>query len=410
MLISGLSKINCDVDEKGPISAPSRNSYPRDMMATRALAPPLGASRVTARVSGRWNVALGVSRAAQPRGRALPRVRVVASAKKVVETETTETLTKSGFGLGLDADFDAHNVRLGAVYPYVALSAAFMTLWVFGPFPGSAYTGIASHDAWLTGVYEYFHFDSIFGPTSLITKYNEVGRVPALAHAVPGAFWCALAPLQLHPRSREAWGGAAHRVGGRAMLAAAAVLMAGYAVIDANALFADAHDFRGQVGTVSSAIDGFVAQASSRFVTDAVRITPFNVVGVRGIAAWFLFTGAMTGVAARRGNVLGAPTVGGSARRRRSLGRVPEAGVLGDPRGGDRAGSQRGHHTRGRVRVARVRGRVLRRVVHHDPRVFRRRRVGGARERRRKNGDAGVARRVSRSTVSIVNVSQRLYS
>ena len=184
------------------------------MMATRALAPPLGASRVTARVSGRWNVALGVSRAAQPRGRALPRVRVVASAKKVVETETTETLTKSGFGLGLDADFDAHNVRLGAVYPYVALSAAFMALWVFGPFPGSAYTGIASHDAWLTGVYEYFHFDSIFGPTSLITKYNEVGRVPALAHAVPGAFWCALAPLQLHPRSREAWGGAAHRVGG----------------------------------------------------------------------------------------------------------------------------------------------------------------------------------------------------
>lgn len=296
-----MSKINCDVDEKGPISAPSRNSYPRDMMATRALAPPLGASRVTARVSGRWNVALGVSRAAQPRGRALPRVRVVASAKKVVETETTETLTKSGFGLGLDADFDAHNVRLGAVYPYVALSAAFMALWVFGPFPGSAYTGIASHDAWLTGVYEYFHFDSIFGPTSLITKYNEVGRVPALAHAVPGAFWCALAPLQLHPRSREAWGGAAHRVGGRAMLAAAAVLMAGYAVIDANALFADAHDFRGQVGTVSSAIDGFVAQASSRFVTDAVRITPFNVVGVRGIAAWFLFTGAMTGVAARRG-------------------------------------------------------------------------------------------------------------
>jgi len=274
------------------------------MMATRALAPPLGASRVTARVSGRRNVALGVSRAAQPRGRALPRVRVVASAKKVVETETTETSAKSGFGLGLDADFDAHNVRLGAVYPYVALSAAFMSLWVFGPFPGSAYTGIASHDAWLTGVYEYFHFDSIFGPTSLITKYNEVGRVPALAHAVPGAFWCALAPLQLHPRSREAWGGAAHRVGGRAMLAAAAVLMAGYAVIDANALFADAHDFRGQVGTVSSAIDGFVAQTSSRFVTDVdfeSRITPFNVVGVRGIAAWFLFTGAMTGVAARRG-------------------------------------------------------------------------------------------------------------
>ena len=271
-------------------------------MASRALAPPLGASRVAARVSGRQRVALGVSRVAHPRGRSHPRVRVVASAK-TVETGETKTSTNSGLGLGLglDADFDADDVRLGAVYPYVALSAAFMALWVFGPFPGSAYTGISSHDAWLTGLYERFHFDSIFGPTSLITKYNEVGRVPALAHAVPGAIWCALAPLQLHPRSRDLWGGAAHRAGGRSMLAAASALMAGYAVIDANALFADAHDFHGQVGAVSSAIDGFVAQRASSFVADTTRITPFNVLGVRGIAAWFVFTGAMTGIAARRG-------------------------------------------------------------------------------------------------------------
>ena len=281
---------------------PSSNSYPRDVMASRALAPTLGASRVAARVSGKQRVALGASRAAHPRG--CPPFRylvcVVASAKKVETVETTEATTKSGLALGLDADFDADNVRLGAVYPYVALSAAFMALWVFGPFPGSAYTGIASHDAWLTGVYEYFHFDSIFGPTSLITKYNEGGRVPALVHAVPGAIWCALAPLQLHPDSRNWWGGAAHRVGGRSMLAAASALMVGYAVIDANALFADAHDFHGQVGTVSSAIDGFVAQKASPFFADTTKITPFNVVGVRGIAAWFVFTGAMTGGAARR--------------------------------------------------------------------------------------------------------------
>ena len=280
-------------------------------MAARALPPPLGAWRAAARVSGRRSVALGVSRAAQPRGRALPRVRVVASANEV-ETETTETSsTSSGLGVlgsrGVDADFDA-DARLGVVYPYVAASAAFMALWVFGPFPGSAYTGIASHDAWLTSLYEALHFDEVFGPTSLITKYNEVGRVPALAHAVPGAIWCALAPLQLHPRSRDLWGGAAHRAGGRAMLAAAAALMAGYAVIDANALFADAHDFEGQVGTVSSAIDAFASEkvSSLRFFDakedGAFVPTPFNVVGVRLIAAWFLSTGVMTGWSGRRGD------------------------------------------------------------------------------------------------------------
>ena len=127
-----------------------------------------------------------------------------------------------------------------------------------------------------------------------------MGRVPALAHAVPGAFWCALAPLQLHPRSREAWGGAAHRVGGRAMLARGGA-HGGLRRDRRQRAVRGCARFPGSVGTVSSAIDGFVAQASSRFVTDAVRITPFNVVGVRGIAAWFLFTGAMTGVAARRG-------------------------------------------------------------------------------------------------------------
>ena len=282
-------------------------------MATRALPPPLGAWRAAARVSGRRSVALGVSRAAQPRVRAPPRVRVVASANEV-ETETTETSSSSsGLGVlgsrGVDADFDA-DARLGVVYPYVAASAAFMALWVFGPFPGSAYTGIASHDVWLTSLYEALHFDQVFGPTSLITKYNEVGRVPALAHAVPGAIWCALAPLQLHPRSRDLWGGAAHRAGGRAMLAAAAVLMAGYAVIDANALFADAHDFDGQVGTVSSAIDAFASEKVSSFSsfidakkdTPAFVPTPFNVVGVRLIAAWFVSTGIATGVAARRGD------------------------------------------------------------------------------------------------------------
>ena len=122
-----------------------------------------------------------------------------------------------------------------------------------------------------------FHFDSIFGPTSLITKYNEVGPRPrAGARGPRGVLVRARAAAAAPALEGGGWRGA--QSGRARYAAAAAVLMAGYAVIDANALFADAHDFRGQVGTVSSAIDGFVAQASSRFVTDAVRITPFNVV------------------------------------------------------------------------------------------------------------------------------------
>ena len=79
------------------------------------------------------------------------------------------------------------------------------------------------------------------------------------------------------------------------MLTAAAVLMAGYFVIDRNNLFADTHDFNGQVGTVSSLIDSVIAEKNITPVTP----TPFNVVGVRGIAAWFIATGVMAGITAK---------------------------------------------------------------------------------------------------------------
>ena len=127
--------------------------------------------------------------------------------------------------------------------------------WVFGPFPGSLYTGIPSHDEFIAQVYDVLHFTPVFGPSALITKYNELGRLPALTHALPGAVWCALSAWQLHPASRKPFDGAAHRVGGRAMLAAAATLMVGYALIDANGLPADIHDFQGHSGGIADALD-----------------------------------------------------------------------------------------------------------------------------------------------------------
>ena len=261
---------------------------------------------------------------------------------------------------------------MGAIFPYVAASGAFMALWVFGPFPGSAYTGIADHDRWLTGLYEWAHFPSVFGVTSLITKYSEVGRWPALLHAVPGALWCALAPLQLHPKSREMFGGALHRASGRLMLAAAATLMVGYGVIDHNHLFADAHDFEGRAGTVSEAID---AAARSKL---GDRVPPFNLTGVRGIAAWFIASGAMTAAtAAQRGDFASPRPSGSATRRRGALGRRAATRVLRDQ---GRCRRFRVHRRGGRpVEQRGVRGCLLRRVVHHHVCVFRRRGVGGAR-------------------------------
>ena len=60
--------------------------------------------------------------------------------------------------------------------------------------------------------------------------------------------------------------------------------------IDRNHLFADAHDFEGRAGTVSEAID---AAARSKL---GDRVPPFNLTGVRGIAAWFIAR-AMTALA-----------------------------------------------------------------------------------------------------------------
>lgn len=76
------------------------------------------------------------------------------------------------------------------------------------------------------------------------------------------------------------------------MLTAAAALMVGYYIIDANNLYADTHDFNGHGGFIAAAVDGMHM--------GPFRL-PFNLGGVRSIAAWFIWTGLMAGIEAKRG-------------------------------------------------------------------------------------------------------------
>ena len=216
--------------------------------------------------------------------RRVRRARGFALSRNATETTKDVVATRGGS--------DTVEERVSVLFPYVAGSAAFMAAWVFGPFPGSLYTGIPSHDEFIGQVYDVLHFTPVFGPSALITKYNELGRIPALTHALPGALWCALSAWQLHPASREKFDGAAHRWGGRAMLAAAAALMVGYAFIDANGLPADVHDFHGHSGAIADALDNATHTP-----------TPVNTVGLRLLAGWFVFTGINAGVTARDGDI-----------------------------------------------------------------------------------------------------------
>ena len=106
----------------------------------------------------------------------------------------------------------------------LTFSSIFMVVWVF-IFPGSAWVGSsAQYDGWLRNIFETLFSD--LGPSSLLLKYNRFGSLLEWMHAVPGAVWCLLAPLQLVPECR-AWLGEKHEDAGRLMLCAAAVLMVG---------------------------------------------------------------------------------------------------------------------------------------------------------------------------------------
>lgn len=171
-------------------------------------------------------------------------------------------------------------------YGAVALSAVFMALWVF-VLPGSAWIGSsATHDAHVKEIFEgLFGF---FAPSSILLKYNILGPVIELTHALPGAIWALLAPLQLNPVSRKEYGGFMHKTAGRLMLAAAATLMVGFSMIDANGLYADAVDFHGHGGGLAEAADTFNASLLGGV------LPPFNLGGVRVIALWFVSTGCLT--------------------------------------------------------------------------------------------------------------------
>ena len=161
----------------------------------------------------------------------------------------------------------------------VGVSGVFMFLWVFVLFPGSAYTGFAAHDAFIQFLFEKVPLFGIVAPVSLITKYNELGHIPAFTHAVPGAIWSIIAPLQLFPEARARLGRLGHKRSGQMMLLAASLLMTGYAIIDANDLYSDTHDFAGNGGGLARWID------ERRLLP-----LPVNLIGVRMLAAYFAGT------------------------------------------------------------------------------------------------------------------------
>jgi hypothetical protein len=78
-------------------------------------------------------------------------------------------------------------------------------------------SGFEGHDAWIRWMFEESPLAAItalIAPVSLITKYNELGHLPAFTHAVPGAIWSLLAPLQLFPEVRRRMGAGVHAKAG----------------------------------------------------------------------------------------------------------------------------------------------------------------------------------------------------
>lgn len=176
----------------------------------------------------------------------------------------------------------------------LVFSAFFMALWVFAS-PGSLWVGSSEqHDALGREAFKNSGGELI-APASLVYKYSIIGQAAGWTHALPGAVWCLLAPLQLSSAARKAEDGAVHRWGGRLMLAAASVLMVGYAIIDQNNIHAEVVDFAGCGGGVARAF----AELDSRLLGGI--LPPLNVSLQRAVAAWFVFTGAQVALTGARG-------------------------------------------------------------------------------------------------------------
>lgn len=174
---------------------------------------------------------------------------------------------------------------------FLAASSLLMFIWIFFV-PGSVWTGTLPHDAYLRASFE----DVSVAPVSLLLKYNVMGQLAGLSHALPGAVWAMLAITQVNPYIRTAAGGELHKQGGRAMLFAAASLMLGYTLIDANNLHAEVVDFEHHGGHVAETIDSLNESSLAGI------LPPFNVFALRLLALWFMFSGLQTWLAINNSN------------------------------------------------------------------------------------------------------------
>jgi len=75
------------------------------------------------------------------------------------------------------------------------------------------------------------------------------------------------------------------------MLSAAALLMIGYFIIDANNLYSDTHDFEGHGGGIAAWVDNL-----------HLLPLPMNLIGVRMLAGYFIASGAATYGFAKQGD------------------------------------------------------------------------------------------------------------
>jgi len=185
-----------------------------------------------------------------------------------------------------DADASPSNDGDSIIKAVVTASALFMAVWVF-VLPGSMWVGmLPERDSFMENT--YVDVAGFVAPSSLIYKYSRLGQTVGLTHALPGAIWAILAPCQLSSDVRNVAGGSLHKVLGRLMLTAAAVLMVGYSIIDSNQLYADHVDFSDHGGGLAAAADEFNAQSLGGI------LPPFNIGGLYMLAAWFTFTGVQT--------------------------------------------------------------------------------------------------------------------
>eukprot|EP00931_Biecheleriopsis_adriatica_P115350 TRINITY_DN91154_c0_g1_i1.p1 TRINITY_DN91154_c0_g1~~TRINITY_DN91154_c0_g1_i1.p1 ORF type:complete len:402 (+),score=41.37 TRINITY_DN91154_c0_g1_i1:48-1253(+) len=248
------------------------------------LAQPFGGPRPALTVHSTKLLVLAVSVSMLPRVRR--RRFLPISGSRLIRhcSEHPETLMSS-------ARIEGHkNIGEPATYSWLlASSALLMAVWIF-LVPGSVWTGSSpEHDEI---VRKSYHGEMI-APVSLILKYNVLGQLPGITHALPGAIWAMLATAQVNPAVRNVSGGALHRSAGRMMLAAAAILMVGYAIIDANDLHAESVDFDSHGGALAGAVGSF-----SKVSLGGI-LPSFNVSCLRLLAFWFIFTAMQTWSAIR---------------------------------------------------------------------------------------------------------------